>query len=290
MRNIFLFVRRYFNLLFFLTLQVVSIYFIVHYSNHHQAAFGNMANQVTGKVNTQVSYVRHYFHLKKTNDSLLKVNERLYNRLKADYELPDSTTRTGIDTIMSKTDSILQFKKYTYEAATVVANSISTQNNFIVLSRGKAKGLKVGMGIVDPGNAVVGIITDVTEDYAVVMSMLHKDSRISGKLLKTGEIGTVSWDGQEPNVVFLSGISKSAKLTRGDSVISSGFEFSTSFPKGLMIGTVEAVYKESSSTNLRIKLKTTANFYNLQYVYAIANAQSDAINQILNIIKEKEKH
>ncbi len=266
-------------------LQVISLYFIIHYSNYHQAAFGNLSNQLTGKVNIQYSNIERYFHLKKTNDSLVRANELLYNRLKANYELPDTITRAGIDSIMGK-DSIMEFKKYTYLASTVVSNSISTQNNFIVLSRGKSKGLRIGMGVVDPANAVIGIITDVTNDFSVVMSMLHKDSHISGKLLKSGEIGTLNWDGKETNMVTLTGISKSAKIAKGDSVITSGFGFSTSFPKGMMIGTVEAVYKEVSTSNLRIMIRTSANFYNLQYAYAIDNSQQQGINQILDKIKQ----
>lgn len=283
MRNIFLFIRRYFNLLIFLVLQVISIYFIVHYSTYHTAAFGNIANQVTGKVNTQYSNIERYFYLKKTNDSLVKANESLYNKLKMDFELPDTTSRQGIDSIM--VDSILQFRKYTYLHARVVANSVTAQNNYIVLSRGKAGNLKVGMGVVDANNAVVGITTDVTNDFAVVMSLLHKDSHISGKLLKTGETGTLNWDGVEPNIVTLTNIPKSTKIAKGDSVITSGF--STSFPKGMMIGTVEAVYKEVSTSNFKIKLRTATNFYNLQYVYAIDNAQQEAITKILKEIKER---
>ena len=70
------------------------------------------------------------------------------------------------------------------------------------------------MGIVDPNNAVVGIITEVADDYAVVMSLLHKDSHISGKLLKAGETGHVTWDGKEPNIITLTDIPKSAKSQR----------------------------------------------------------------------------
>lgn len=283
MRNIFLFVRRYFNLLFFLLLQVVSVYFIIHYSKYHQAAFGNTANQVTGKVNTQYSNIERYFHLKKTNDSLIKANEGLYNKLKVDFELPDTSTKAVIDSIM--VDSIMQFKKYTYLAARVVSNSVSAQNNYIVLSRGRLRNLRPGMGIVDLNNAVIGITTDVSDDFAVVMSLLHKDSHISGKLLKGGETGTLSWDGKEPNMITLTNIPKSAKIAKGDSVISSGF--STSFPKGIMIGTVEAVYKEVSTSNFKIKLRTAANFYNLEYAYAIDNSQQNAINNILDKIKDK---
>ena len=283
MRNIFLFIRRYFNLIFFLLLQGLSIYLIVHYSKYHHAVFGDLANQVTGKVNTQYSRIDNYFHLKKTNDSLVKANEALYNKLKMDFELPDTVSKTMIDSI--RVDSILQYRKYTYLRARVVSNSISTQNNYIVLSRGKAQQLHEGMGIVDMSNAVVGIIYEVTDDYAVVMSLLHKDSHLSGKLLKGGETGTLNWDGKETNIITLSNIPKSAKVAIGDTIITSGF--STTFPKGMIIGTVTGVYSETSTSNFRIKFRTAVNFYNLQYVYAIENAQQEPVNKILDQLKKQ---
>ncbi len=282
MRNIFLFIRRYFNLIFFLILQGFSIYFIVHYSKYHEAAFGNIANQLTGKVNTQYSKINNYFHLKMVNDSLVKANEDLYNKLKINFELPDTISKTIIDTL--RLDSILQYRKYTYLQAKVLSNSISTQNNFIVLSRGKSQQFHAGMGIVDPNNAVVGIITESTEDFSVVMSLLHKDSHLSGKLLKGGETGTLNWDGKEPNIITLMNIPKSAKVAKGDTIITSGF--STTFPKGMLIGTVTEVFKETSTNNFRIKFKTATNFYNLQYAYAIENIQQEPINKILENLKK----
>ena len=283
MRNIFLFIRRHFNLLFFLILQGISIYLIVHYSKYHQAAFGNMSNQLTGRINTQYSRIDNYFHLKRTNDSLVKANQALYNKLKIDFQLPDTSSRAFIDSF--KVDSIMKFRRFTYVNANVVSNSISTQNNYIVLSKGRSQQLKVGMGVVDPNNAVVGIITDVSDDYAVVMSLLHKDSHLSGKLLKGGETGTLNWDGKEPNVITLSNIPKSSKVAKGDTIITSGF--STTFPKGMMIGTVMEVYAEKSTSNFRIKFKTAANFYNLQYVYAIENDQQEKVNEILEKLKQQ---
>ena len=139
------------------------------------------------------------------------------------------------------------------------------------------------MGVVDPNNSVVGIVTEVNQKYAVVMSLLHKDSHISGKLLKTGETGTLIWDGEMPNILTLLGIPKSAKIAKGDSIISSGF--STAFPKGMKIGNVEVVYKEKSTNFFRVKFRTSCNFYNLQYVYLIENVDQDGVNDILNNIK-----
>lgn len=266
-------------------MQVFSIYLIVHYSSYHKAVFSSTANQLTGKVNEQYSKVEYYFQLKKTNDSLVAANEKLYNKLRSDFELPDTTSKIVIDSI--RIDSMERYRKYHYFPAKVVYNSVAAQNNFIVLGRGSGQDLKEGMGIVDPNSGVVGIITDISKDFAVVMSLLHKDSHISGKLLKSGETGTLNWDGKTPNLISLMGIPKSAKVAIGDTVISSGF--STSIPKGMMIGIVQEVKPDKSTNNFLIKFKTAANFYNLEYVYAIDNKQAENINNLLDKVKQKNQ-
>lgn len=267
----------------FLLLQGFSIYLIVHYSNYQKAVFSKTANQLTGRVNEQYSRVQHYFKLKKTNDSLVKANEKLYNKLKADFEFPDTTSNFIIDSV--KVDSMEQYRKYHYYPAKVVYNSVAAQNNFIVLGRGSAQHIKEGMGVIDPNSGVIGIVTEVSTDFAVVMSLLHKDSHLSGKLLNGGETGTLNWDGKMPNIISISGIPKSAKVAKGDTIISSGY--STSIPKGMMIGIVQEVKPDKSTNNFLIKFKTAANFYNLEFVYAIDNTQAEKIKTILE--KEKQK-
>ncbi len=237
-----------------------------------------------GKLNTPINYaLQYYFQLKKTNDSLVKANAKLYNKLKADFELPDSTMHVFIDSL--KTDSLEGYRKYTYYPAKVVYNSVAAQNNFIVLSRGSAQNVRTGMGVIDPNTGVVGVVTDVSTDYAVVMSLLHKDSHISGKLLKGGETGTLNWDGKTPNIISLKDIPKGAKVAKGDTVISSGF--STSIPKGMMIGIVEEAVPDKGSSNFLIKFRSAANFYNLEYVYIIDNKQAEGIKTILDNVKKK---
>lgn len=283
MRNIFLFIRRYFNFILFLLLQGFSIYLIIHYSRYHNAVFSKTTNQLTGKINEQYNKVQYYFQLKKTNDSLVTANKKLYDKLKADFALPDTSSNILVDSI--KVDSMERYRKYEYYPAKVVYNSVAAQNNFIVINRGAAQNIKDGMGIIDPNMGVVGIVTDVSKDFAVVMSLLHKDSHISGKLLKTGETGTLSWDGKTPGIISLTGIPKNVKVAKGDTIISSGF--STSIPKGMLIGIIEEVKADKSSGNFLIKFKAAANFYNLEYVYAIENKQTEDIKSILEKVKQK---
>jgi rod shape-determining protein MreC len=256
----------------------------VHYSNYHKAIFSKTANQLTGKINEKYNGITYYFQLKKTNDSLVAANEKLYNKLKDNFEFPDTTSNFIIDSI--KVDSMEQFRKYHYFPAKVVYNSVTAQNNFIVLGRGASQGIKEGMGVIDPNTGVVGIVTEVSADYAVVMSLLHKDSHLSGKLFKGGESGILNWDGKTPNMISLNGIPKSAKVAKGDTIISSGLSTS-SIPKGMMIGIVQEVKSDKSTNNYLIKFKTAANFYNLEFVFVIDNKQAESIKAILDTVKQK---
>lgn len=284
MRNIFLFIRRYFNFILFLLLQGFSIYLIVHYSNYHKAIFSKTANQLTGKINEKYNSITYYFNLKRTNDSLFAANKKLYNKLKADFEMPDTTSNFVIDSI--KVDSMERFRRYHYFPAKVVYNSVAAQNNYIVLARGASQNIKEGMGVIDNNSGVVGIVTEVSADYAVVMSLLHKDSHLSGKLLKPAESGILNWDGKTPNIISLSSIPKGVKVAKGDTVISSGLSTS-SIPKGMIIGIVDEVRSDKSTSNNLIKVKTAVDFYNLEFVFVIDNKQAESIKAILDTVKRK---
>ena len=260
---------------------MLSIYFIISYSKFHEAAFGNTANKFTGRINKQFNKVEYYFQLKRTNDSLVKANESLYNKLRNNFNISDSLDKVFLDTI--KVDSLSRYRKFNFLNAKVVANSIAAQSNFIVITGDNVHSFKKGMGIVGINNDVVGVITEVDGNYATVMSLLHKDSKLSGKLLKSGETGTLSWDGKKPNILSLNNIPKSAKVALGDTIITSGF--SAIFPKGIMIGRVTDIKPETSNNNYRITLKTTANFYNIEYVYAIESADAEPVKNILEKAK-----
>lgn len=285
MRNIFLFIRRYFNFLFFLSLQVFCIYLIAHYNRYHNAVASFYMNEITGRVNKQYNRVDNFLQLNKSNEALKKENERLRNELKYNFQSPDTINKMVTDSIPY--DTLGNKRVWLYKAAKVVSNSVTAQNNYIVLGRGANKQLQKDAGVVDPGNGVVGIVTDVSDNFAVVMSLLHKDSRISAKLKKGGDGGQVTWDGKEPNRLSLIDIKKSAKVAKGDTVFTSGF--TTTFPYGLMLGIVDEVLQDKSTNNLIIKLKSAANFYNLQNVYTIDNLQKDEINALIEKAKTKNQ-
>lgn len=281
MRNIFLFIRTYSTLLLFVALQGLCIYFITSYSKYHEAAFAATTNTFTGAINKQYNKIEYYFALARTNDSLVKANEMLYNNLRSNYNLPDSATKTTVDTI--RVDSILTYKTITYLGAKVISNSVSSQSNYIVITGPNVKQFTKDMGVVDVNNNVVGRITQVAGNYAVVMSLLNKDSRPNGKLYKGGEeTGTITWNGETPNILSLSNIPKSATVAVGDSVVTNISNF---FPKGLLIGRVQSVKPEKVNNNFNIIIKAAVNFNSIAYVYVVSNKDAAAVKSILQTTK-----
>ena len=258
---------------------------LFNYNRYHRAVYSSVAMEVTGSINKQYNTVEYYFQLKKTNDSLVKANEVLYNKLKKDFDIPETASRISVDTL--KVDSVLQFRRYQYMEAKVVGNSVSQPNNFIEVHRGSTQGLIPDLGVVDVNNAVVGTVMDVSNNFAVIMSLLNGQSNISAMLKKSGETGVIVWDGKETNIVNLKNISKATKILKGDSVITSGY--SDKFPYGLLIGTAQEVINDKSSSTYTIKIKTAANFYNLQYVYIINNLQKDEARELLNKVKKRNE-
>lgn len=277
MRNIFLFIRRYFNFLLFVILQVVSLSLLFKYNKFHEAAFMGVASEVTGRFNERFNTIEYYFTLKKENEKLVKENEVLRNRLQQDFEPPDTAARIVIDSI--RIDSLEKYRRYRYNAAKVVGSIIHLQTNYLMVHRGSAQGVAKDDGVVGP-QGIVGRVVAVSENFATVMLALNRQFRTSVKLKKGGERGSIEWDGNSPQFLILKDIQKSAAVTAGDTVITS--ELSSIFPPNVMVGTVQNIINDNSSNFYTIRLKTATNFSNIQYVYVVKDLQRDEKAELEN--------
>jgi Cell shape-determining protein len=270
-RNIFLFIRRYFNFVFFVVLQIAALYILFHYNKFHEAVFSGVANEVTGTVGGRYSDVASYFSLKKTNDQLAKENAELRNELLSNFDRPDTTQRIMQDTVPY--DTLGNYRKYVWRDAKVVNNSVSLPYNTLTINRGENQGVQKNMGVIGP-NGVVGVVINTSANFAVVMSLLHRQSRLYASLKKTGESGQISWDGVSPEYLTLRNIPKSAQLAIGDSVVTSPYG-SYRFPQGIMVGTITDIIDDKTSSFYVLKVKTATNFFNVQYVTVVENLQKD---------------
>jgi rod shape-determining protein MreC len=281
-RNVFLFIRRHFNFLFFLVLQIISLSFLFRYNKFHEAAFMNVSTELTGRINEKYNGIEYYFQLKRTNESLVKENIRLRQQLKENYEAPDSNRRLVMDTI--RVDSARSILKYNYLEAKVVGNTTALQFNYITIHRGFAQQVRPNMGVVGP-QGIVGTVVNVSENYATVMSLLHRQYKVVVKLKNGAERGAIEWDGLTPLFVTLKDIPKSAKVAKGDTILTS--QTSSLFPANIMVGTVYDIVPDNASNFYTLKVRPATNFFNIEYVYVIDNMQFEEQKRIEDSTRKK---
>ncbi len=267
MRNIFLFIRRFFVLFVFIIMQVLCILVLVNYNQTYQAYFAGSANEVIGRVNQQYNNVHEYFSLRKTNEQLAKQNRDLMMLLSKNYGDKDTLTVTKLDSVLR--DTLGRIRKFDFVVARVVNNSTTEENNYITIELGAKDGVQRDMGVLGP-NGVAGKVLLVSDNYSVVMSLLNHNSRVSAMLKKDStNSGYADWDGKNASYITMHNVPKSAKISKGDTVLTSNL--SGNFPAGMMVGTVDNISIDPSSAFYTLRLKTATNFYNLQYVYLIKN-------------------
>lgn len=271
MRNIFLFIRRYFVFLAFVMLQFAAIWMLFKYNRFHRAAFLGVASEFTGSINTQVDKVDDYFHLQEENKRVHRMNDSLMNLLRNNYNIPDSGSRIFVDS--SKVDSLHPYRRYIYREAKVVYNSVSADKNYIQINRGSNQGIKDNMAVINSDGAVVGVVVNTSANFSQVMSMLHVQSSVSASLKNNNLAGKVEWDAKDPRFVLLRGIPRDIKVNKGDTVLTSQYSFN--FPPYFMIGTVATVGTDQSSGFYLLKVHTAVNFSSLQQVFVVENLQRE---------------
>lgn len=283
MRNIFFFIRRYFTFLTFLALQVVALWFLFTYNRFHRVKFLGVASEMTGRINSQFNKVEEYFKLREENRRIHKLNDSLFQLLPRSYGVRDTTFRLVQDTVPF--DTMNHYRRYFFRDAAVVYNTVNFQKNYLQLNRGSNQGIKDNMAVISSDGSAVGVVVNVSPNYAQVMSLLHVQNTVSASLKKGGDFGTVEWDGKDPRFLTLKKIPKTAEVKLGDTVLTS--QYSYNIPPGYMVGTIADIKVDNTTGMYILKLKTSADFYNLQQVHVIETVERDEQEQLFEETKKK---
>lgn len=282
MRNVFLFIRKFFTFFLFLALQVVALWMLFTYNKFHRAKGLGYANEVTGWFNSKFKSVDDYIHQQAENQRLHRVIDSQMNMHPVNFELIDTTLRTTIDSLPY--DTLGHRRIYQWRTAKVTYNGVSERKNYLQLNKGSRHGVKDYMCVLNSDLSAVGVVVNVSAGYSQVMSLLHSESRVSVALKKGGNTGIIQWDGKDPRYLTLPGIPGSDTVSKGDTVLTS---INSNFPPGFMVGTVEEVIKDKSTNFLVLKVKTAANFYNLQQVHIVEKTDYDEQTKLMNDTRKK---
>jgi rod shape-determining protein MreC len=227
MRNLFVFLREHYFYFLFLLLESFSLLLLVNNNEFQKSSLFSVSNNLTGGINSMFSNISEYFSLRRTNGVLVEEMARLHSRIPEAFYVTDKN-------VFYKKDSIVMLE-YRYISAKVISNSTNKRNNFLMINKGTKHGIQNHMGVII-GQKVVGQVVGVSPHFSWIMSMLNKDSRVSGKFKKNDQLVNVEWNGVNYRRGQVKEIPKHIRMVKGDTIITSGN--SDIFPEGLMIGKI----------------------------------------------------
>jgi rod shape-determining protein MreC len=259
MRNLLNFLAKYNNLLIFLILEGIAIFFLTTGNNYHNTRFVKGIRGITSGIEERMSNVRAYFNLREVNQVLAAENASLKNNIERLVRQEDMLFFSVEDTVFNQ--------QYIYTDAKVTDNTVNRQKNFFTLNKGSKQGLAVDMAVVT-GNSVAGAIVGCSDNYSVAMSLLNINFRLSARIRSNGYFGSLSWDGRDYNHAVLNEIPQHVTFGIGDTIETTGY--SAIFPEGLMIGTISG-FEKTGGDFFRIDVSLLTDFRKLRFVKIIGN-------------------
>ena len=276
MRNLIIFIGKHHFALLFVVLEIIAFTLIINNSYYQQTVFLSATNNLTGKFYRSVDDITSYFSLKKTNKLLAEENARLRSA-----EV-NSFIKTS-DSVFTKNDTLYR-QQYMFIDAKVIKNSYNKRNNYLMLNKGSGQGVKKDMAVIT-SNGVVGIVNEVSANFCSVMSVLHKDTKISAMIKKNKYKGTLMWEETDYKTGDLNDIEPHVKVAVGDTVVTSGN--SHIFPEGILIGTVKSFSINPGDNFYNIQLKFSTDFNRIEYVYIVKNFYKEEQERLLNTQKNE---
>jgi rod shape-determining protein MreC len=265
MQQIVYFIQKYKYFLLFILLELVAFLFTIQSKAYQKSQFINSANSFTGGLLNMSNSVFEFTSLKKENLRLSSENTALKNELEK-----------------FKSSRFLGNKKLTdsdqyYISAKIIQNNFHKRNNYLTIDKGILDGIHSDMGVVN-SKGIIGVVNQISNKYATVLSILHNKSKINAKIKGSNYFGTLAWDGVDYQYSQLIDIQRQAPLKIGDTIISGGK--SLLFPEGIPIGIVHDFKKTPKSFD-NIKIKLFNDMSSLGYVQIIQNSDKNEIEKLI---------
>ena len=267
MYNLIRFIQKHLFVILFLVLEVLCIVMLTSTQSFHRQKRINTTNDIVGKIYETGNDIGDYFRLGKINRQLAEENAMLRKEL-----------AVVTDTTQAYQEFISKDTIYEFIPARVVNNTVNRPNNYILIDKGKADGIEKDMGVIST-DGIVGIVTDVSQHYASIMSLLHSYSTISVRFKNNEHLANLHWGTTNYRYGIIDDIPTHLLLQKGDTVVTSSYSFI--FPENLMAGTVMELIESPSGNLNKAKIQYATDFSSLKNVYVIHHTNKAELDSLI---------
>ena len=221
------------------------------------------ANSLTNQAEQMYSYMFKYEALAAENAEL---KEKLA-KMEDDARLVDSLQREN-DRLRALLDLKDAHEDYELVDAYVISWSSNEWSSTFTVNRGSNVGIEEGMCAITANGEVVGLVTEVGSNYAVVKTLLDSSLEISATISSSGYNGMVqgAYTSGIAGKLRMDYLPSSSIIRNNDQVVTSG---STVYPRDLIVGyVIDAGFDDTGVAKFAI-LEPAADIDNLEQVFIL---------------------
>lgn len=213
-------------------------------------------------------FIDHYFLLvdtSKQNVDLSKKIQKLETEIKALAEVKQENERLK---------KLLDFGKEIPRKkvlAQIVGWDSSSSFKVLRINKGFNDGIRELSAVVTT-SGLVGYVYKTYFNYSDVITILDPNNRVDTIVTSTRSHGIL--EGRSDFQCTLKYVSRTEKIEVGDSVISAGM--GNIYPKGLPVGKISKVDKESYGITQKIQVQPFVNFKKLEEVVVLVKSEEQA--------------
>lgn len=221
------------------------------------------ANALTEQAERLYGYMFHYESLEAENEALKAqiANMEDEARQADSYQRENQRLRNMLDLTSTREDFVLV-------DAYIIAWSSTDWSSTITINKGTNAGIGLDMCAITDNGEVVGLVTEVGPNFAVIKTVLDSSLEISATIAASGYRGMVTGgysDGRK-DLLMMDYLPSGSIIRNNDQVVTSG---STVYPRNLIMGhIVDAGFDETGVAKYAI-LEPAADMGRLEQVFII---------------------
>lgn len=265
MQGIIDWIRKHYHWLVFLLLEGISLALLVSFNGYQGSVWFTSANHAIGKVLEWQHQGLSYLSLSDRNEELTTRNILLEQELEI---LRNEINELKHDSSYTERVLAAKLREVSILPAHIIYNNITMHDNYLTIDKGSKDGIRPKMGVVS-GTGIVGIVSQVTEHYSLVMSILNSKSAVSCRLRGSNYFGYLRWHGGNTLCATLDDVPRHANFKIGDAVETSGF--SNVFPPGIFVGKIINIRDSRDGLSYQLTVQLSSDLANLRDVAVILN-------------------
>ena len=223
----------------------------------------NGVSQLQDSAEQYYSYIFRYEALEAENAAL---KEELA-KIQADARTADAVSREN-ERLRGMLSLTAAHEDYKLVDAYIIAWSSVDWNNTVTINRGTNSGIQEGMCAITSNHELVGLVTEVGSNYAVVKTVLDSSLQISATLASSGNNGQVkgSYTSGHEDLLRMDYLPSSAIIRISDQVVTSG---STLYPRDLVVGHVIDADFDATGVAKYALLEPAVDFDTLEQLFIL---------------------